>query len=197
MLAEAFFPVPKPGFICIWLIPHVIRQAEEAGLSLELHLKSGDAHLWFIPLDVPSVWGWEVLSFLQAVNLHSSSLPEPYSQSLALLGEEKGVLDQDLHAVHGWVAQYIVQAQESCTQRKSAGNDVIGRNTTADKSVSVRWAFLCLKLLFGTLLVVVVSKETELKNCRWIWKVPEKSLIFLLHVMFYRKLLIALEELKK
>lgn len=42
MLTETFFPVLKPGFICIWLIPYVSRQSEEAGLTLELDLKSED-----------------------------------------------------------------------------------------------------------------------------------------------------------
>lgn len=40
MLTETFFLVLKPEFICIWLIPDVSRQSEEAGLTLELDLKS-------------------------------------------------------------------------------------------------------------------------------------------------------------
>lgn len=42
-----------------------------------------------------------MLSFLQVVSLYRSGLPEPHSWLLALLGEAKAVLDQDLHAVYG------------------------------------------------------------------------------------------------
>lgn len=41
-------------------------------------------------------------SFLQVVSSkHTSGLPEPCNQSLVLLGQEKAVFGQDLHAMYG------------------------------------------------------------------------------------------------
>lgn len=80
---------------------------------------------------------------------------------------------------------------------KKCGKWHIWNNTEVDKSASFRSAFLCLKLFFRTLLVLIVSKQTELKNCSWIWMVQENWFIFLLQERFYRKLLIALGKLKE